>query len=186
MLLGRLKMLEEILKYWFSDAVKPYWFSSTTELDTEMKDKFLTLWEQTKAGEKNHWKDSADGCLALCIVLDQLPLNMFRDNPKSFSTEQQAIEITKVAIQDELDIKIDNDQVSFLYMPLMHSEKLADQNLSVVCFEKAKLEGNIRFAKHHRDIIEQFGRFPHRNKILGRESTQKELDYLASDRAFTG
>ncbi len=185
-LLGRLKMLEEILKYWFSDKLKPYWFASTPELDAEMKDKFLTLWEQAKAGEKDHWKESGKGCLALCIVLDQLPLNMFRGDPRSFSTEQQAVEITKFSIRKGFDEQVSNDRVSFLYMPLMHSEKLADQNLAVASFEKANLVGNIRFAKHHRGIIEEFGRFPHRNKILGRESTQKELDYLASERAFTG
>jgi len=179
-------MLNRILEYWFSDEVKTHWFSSTPELDAEMKDQFLTLWEQAKAGEKDHWKESADGCLALCIVLDQLPLNMFRGTPKSFITEQQAIEYSKYAVSEGLDLDVRNDQVSFLYMPLMHSENLADQDLSVRCFEKANLEGNTRFAKHHRGIIEEFGRFPHRNKILGRKSTQKELDYLASDRAFMG
>jgi uncharacterized protein (DUF924 family) len=111
---------------------------------------------------------------------------MFRGDPKSFSTEQQVVEITKFAIQQGFDEQISNDRVSFLYMPLMHSEKMADQNLAVTSFEKAKLDGNIRFAKHHRGIVQEFGRFPHRNKILGRDSTQKELDYLASDRAFMG
>ena len=178
--------MNEILEYWFSDEIKPYWFASTPEIDAEMRDRFLTLWKQAKAGKKDHWKETGKGCLALCIVLDQLPLNMFRGDIKSFSSEQQAVEIAKYAIQNNLDSEVDDEQVSFLYMPLMHSENLADQDLSVACFEKADLEGNIRFAKHHRGIIAEFGRFPHRNEILGRESTQKELIYLASNRAFIG
>ena len=151
-LVGRLKMRDEILTYWFSDAVRSHWFSSTPELDAEMKDKFLTLWKQVKADEKPHWKETPEGCLALCIVLDQLPLNMFRGDPKSFSTEQQAVEITKFALQQGFDEQISNDRVSFLYMSLMHSENLADQDLAVASFEKANLEGSIRFAKHHRGI----------------------------------
>lgn len=176
----------EILKYWFSEDISKYWFASTPEIDTQMRDRFNDLWEKAKEGELDHWKTSGKGCLALCIILDQLPLNMFRGTAKSFITEQQAVTIAKYAIEKELDQQISKERVSFLYMPLMHSESLDDQNLSVELFEKAGLENNLRFAKHHRDLIIEFGRFPHRNEVLKRDSSLQEIEYLNSKRAFTG
>ncbi len=175
-----------IIEYWFSEENQQYWFASTPEIDAQMRAQFNDLWESAKSGELDHWKESATGCLALCIVLDQLPLNMFRDTPKSFSTEQQSIEVAKYAIKNGLDQQIDKGCIAFLYMPLMHSENLDDQNLSVSVFEKTGLEGNIRFAKHHRDLIKTYGRFPHRNEILDRENTVEEREYLNSKHAFTG
>lgn len=163
-----------------------HWFSSTPEIDQQITEQFESVWEQARVGKLDAWKQTAEGCLALCIVLDQLPLNMFRGEIKSFSTEQQAVSVSKTAIEAGLDKEISKDQLAFLYMPLMHSENLGDQDLSVSKFEESELEGNIRFAKHHREIIREFGRFPHRNKILGRGSTQAEIDYLKSDKAFTG
>ena len=177
---------EMILEYWFSEDNRQYWFASTPEIDTQIREQFNALWERAKRGELDHWKETAEGCLALCIVLDQLPLNMFRGTAKSFSTEQQSIEITKYAIKNGFDQQINQDRLAFLYMPLMHSEDLAAQDLSVASFEKAGLEDNLRFAKHHRELIKTFGRFPHRNEILGRENTQAEIDYLKSKQAFTG
>lgn len=175
-----------IIDYWFSEEISKAWFTSTPEIDTQMRGLFNDLWVQAKAGELDDWKASGEGCLALCIVLDQLPLNMFRDTAKSFSTEQQSVAITKYAIEKGLDQEVDKQHVSFLYMPLMHSENIDDQDLSVESFEKAELENNLRFAKHHRDLIIEFGRFPHRNEILGRESSEAEVEYLNSKRAFTG
>lgn len=178
--------ITKVLDFWFTKPISDHWFSSTPEIDQLITDEYESIWEQAKAGGLDSWKDNADGCLALCIILDQLPLNMFRDSAKGFSTEQQAVEITKHAIDKGFDNEIPNDRVSFLYMPLMHSENMDDQNLAVQCFEKAKLEGNLQFAKHHRGIVEKYGRFPHRNEALGRESSQAEMDYLNSDKAFTG
>jgi len=178
--------IEQVLNFWFTKPISNHWFNSTPEIDQQITDDYKSVWEQVQAGEFDRWKNSADGCLALCIILDQMPLNMFRGSAKSFSTEQQAVENTKHAIKEGFDNDIPNDRVAFLYMPLMHSENMDDQNLAVQCFEKAKLEGNLKFAKHHRGIVEEFGRFPHRNKALGRRNSQAEMDYLNSDKAFTG
>ena len=175
-----------IIDYWFSEENQEYWFASTPEIDAQMHEQFNDLWESAKRGELDDWRNSAKGCLALCIVLDQLPLNMFRGLPKSFSTEQHSIEITKYAIENGFDQQINKERLAFLYMPLMHSENLADQDLSVSLFEKAGLEGNARFAKHHRELIKTYGRFPHRNEVLGRKNTAEETDYLNSKQAFTG
>ena len=178
--------IEQVLNFWFSKPMSDHWFSSTPEIDQRIIDGYESLWKQARAGKLNTWQESSDGCLALCIILDQIPLNMFRGTAKSFSTEQQAVEITKHAIKEAFDDEVPNDRVSFLYMPLMHSENMDDQNLAVQCFEKVKLEGNLKFAKHHRGIVEKYGRFPHRNEALGRVSSQAEMEYLNSDKAFTG
>lgn len=177
---------ESITEYWYSDKIKSQWFNSTKELDKEIKDNYEQVWKNAIRGEYKHWEESATGCLALAIIFDQFPLNMFRGEVKSFSTEALAIKVSKKAIENGFDEVIDKEKLSFLYMPLMHSENVDDQNLSVRLFEKAKLMENLRFAKHHRDLIEKFGRFPHRNEILQRKSSQSEIGYLSSDKAFTG
>lgn len=177
---------ESIIKFWYSDRIKSKWFNSTEELDKEIKENYEYVWENAIRGEYNDWQNSADGCLALAIIFDQFPLNMFRDEVESFSTEGMAIKVTKNAIEKGLDDEINKDQLAFLYMPLMHSENMDDQNLSVSLFEKAGLTENWKFAKHHRGIVERFGRFPHRNEILQRQSSQDEIEYLNSDLAFTG
>ena len=177
---------ESIIEYWYSDRIKSQWFNSTKELDQEIKDNYEGIWKDAIRGEYKHWKDSAEGCLTLAIVFDQFPLNMFRGEVESFSTEGMAIKVSKHAIENKFDQILKKEQIAFLYMPLMHSENIEDQNLSVSLFEKAGLIENWKFAKHHRDIILKFGRFPHRNKILQRKSSEDEIDYLNSDDAFTG
>ena len=176
----------EILTFWFSEPMKSHWFSSTEDIDNLIRDNFENLWEQASRGECDDWMQTADGSLALVIVLDQFPLNMFRGTKKSFSTEAKSIEVTKQALAAGQDQQIKKDHLAFLYMPLMHSENDADQALSVSLFERAGLDENVKFAKHHQGIVKRFGRFPHRNKILGRVNTEEEQQYLNSDEAFKG
>ncbi len=176
----------DILAFWYSEPMASRWFSATPELDAEIRAKYERVWLAAQEGRLDEWKNSPQGCLALVIVLDQLPLNMFRGDARSFSTEQQAVEVCKLAIARGYDREIAPERLGFLYMPLMHSESLLDQDLSVRLFEQAGLEGNLRFARHHRELIRRFGRFPHRNVILGRDSSREELDYLGSKEAFLG
>lgn len=177
---------EDILNFWFSEPIKSHWFSSTETIDQMVRDRYEKIWEEAGRGEHDDWTHVADGSLALVIVLDQFPLNMFRGSRKSFSTEARAIEVTRQAIANGQDHQIDKDRLAFLYMPLMHSENNEDQALSVALFEQAELAANIDFARHHQAIIKRFGRFPHRNAILGRTSTEAEQEYLQSDEAFKG
>ena len=176
----------DIIDFWYAEESRPFWFKSTPEMDTIIKNRFERIWQQADNGELDHWLDHAEGCLALTIVLDQFPLNMFRGTALSFSTEQKAVVVSHHAITNGFDRQLPPEQVMFLYMPLMHSENLIDQDEAVRCFTLAKLEDNLRFAEHHRNLIRRFGRFPHRNEILGRQRTKEELAYLASDAAFTG
>ncbi|RRS34032.1 MAG: membrane protein [Gammaproteobacteria bacterium (ex Lamellibrachia satsuma)] len=182
----RVVKTEDILTFWYSNQMSRHWFSSTAAIDAEIVERFETIWSQAASGELTTWLKSPEGCLALAIILDQFPLNMFRGEMKSFSTERQALEVAHYAVDRGFDRQLPKAQVSFLYMPLMHSEELADQELSVSLFEAAGLTENTRFARHHRELIRRFGRFPHRNAIINRKSTTEELDYLASPKAFNG
>ncbi|MEA3303854.1 MAG: DUF924 family protein [Pseudomonadota bacterium] len=173
-------MPNTILDFWFSDEVEALWFRSTQSFDREIRDKFESLWQQGCNGELSPWEQTPQGSLALVILLDQLPLNMFRDQPQSFITEQASRDVAHRAIEKGFDKQLDNRHKHFLYMPLMHSEELSDQNRSVALLEAAGMTDNLRWAKHHRDIIARFGRFPHRNQILNRKSTSEELEWLKS------
>lgn len=177
---------QDVLAFWFSESVKPLWFRSTPEFDDELRERFLDTWRAAAAGELDHWRESAEGALALVIVLDQFPLNMFRGRAEGFSTEAKALEVAAEAVANGRDKALDGARLAFLYMPFMHSENSDDQDRSVALFDAAGLKDNLRFARHHRELIRRFGRFPHRNAILGRASTDEELAYLASKEAFLG
>ena len=174
----------DIIDYWFSKKSKQFWFASTPTIDKEIKSRYESIWEQAASGNFNFWRETANGSVALIIILDQFPLNMFRSEAKSFRTENMAIEVSLNAINNGFDEEMDNEKLLFLFMPLMHSENIEHQNLQVYLFDKYNF--NLEFSKHHRDLVKKFGRFPHRNEILGRKSTTEELDYLLSDNAFRG
>jgi len=177
---------QEIIDYWYSPRLQPHWFNSTREIDREIAERYGALWEEAVGGGLDSWMATPQGCLALTILLDQFPLNMFRGDRRCFSSEAQAIAVAKNGIDNGLDKLIERDHLTFLYMPLMHSEDLEDQENSVKLFRAAGLQENAEFAEHHREIVRRFGRFPHRNEILGRESTEKEVEYLNSNEAFRG
>ena len=174
----------DIIDYWFSEKSKQFWFASTPTIDKEITSRYEKVWEQAASGNLSIWGETADGSVALIIILDQFPLNMFRGESKGFKTESMAVEVALNAIDNGFDEEMDNEKLLFLFMPLMHSENLDHQNLQVYLFEKYNF--NLEFSKHHRDLVKKFGRFPHRNEILGRMSTMEELDYLLSDNAFKG
>ena len=174
----------DIIDYWFSEKSKQFWFASTPSIDKEITSRYETVWEKAASGGLSSWGETADGSVALIIILDQFPLNMFRGKAKGFKTESMAVEVALNAIDNGFDEEMDNEKLLFLFMPLMHSENLDHQNLQVYLFEKYNF--NLDFSKHHRDLVKKFGRFPHRNEILGRMSTMEELDFLLSDNAFRG
>ncbi|MGV6818157.1 MAG: DUF924 family protein [Thiotrichales bacterium] len=177
---------QDILDFWFSEEMRSRWFSSTPELDLEIKQRFEDCWIAACDGKLDSWAATANGALGLIIVLDQFPLNMYRGTAESFASEAKAIQITRIAVTEGLDRQLEPERQAFMYMPLMHSESMEDQNHSVELFEKPGLESSSRFAKHHREIIQRFGRFPHRNALLGRISTDAEIAYLNSKEAFLG
>lgn len=179
-------MYQALIDFWFSDEAKQYWFKSTRSFDQRLVDSYIDTWRQAKQGKLDRWQQSAIGSLALVIVLDQFPLNMFRGTAKCFSTDASSLAVARGAIDKAYDRELTSDQKSFMYMPFMHSEDLDDQALGVELFSQPGLENNLRFARHHYGIVERFGRFPHRNEMLGRESSEAEIKYLNSKEAFRG
>lgn len=177
---------QTLLDFWFTPENEKRWFNSTPEFDQQIRDQFEVVWTTAKDGQLTDWEQSAEGVLALVILLDQMPLNMYRDRPESFSTEAQAREVAGRAIERGFDSQLSDSGKAFLYMPYMHGEDIAVQNRAVELYEAAGLEFNLKFAKHHREIVRQFGRFPHRNAILDRASTAEEVNWLASEEAFLG
>ena len=176
----------EVIAFWFDDARRPLWFRSTPEFDDLIRSRFEALWRAARAGHLDAWAGSPQGALALVLVLDQFPLNMFRHRAEGFATEAAARHVAATAIEREFDQVLSDAEKAFLYLPFMHSEDLSDQDRSVALFEAAGLENNLRWARHHRDVVRRFGRFPHRNAILGRTSTPEELTWLESPEAFRG
>lgn len=172
--------LQEVIEYWYSEPIKQAWFNATPELDAEIKSKYEFLWESAVKGGIDNWQDSAEGSLALAIIFDQFPLNMFRGKAKSFQTEENAIKVTKHAIDKGYLAELKSEQLVFIFMPLMHSENIENQDLSVELFKKYDLSSHIPYALQHQKTIKTFGRFPHRNQILDRNNTVKEREYLNS------
>ncbi len=179
-------MYQALIDFWFSDEVNQYWFRSTKAFDQQLLESYGENWQRAQQGEFDDWQQTAAGSLALIILFDQLPLNMFRGTAKSFSTEAQSLDVARNAIDKGFDSQLPASQKSFMYMPFMHSENLEDQAFAVQLFSQPGLENNYRFAKHHYGIVEQFGRFPHRNKILGRANSKAEIKYLNSKQGFQG
>jgi len=171
-------LVREIVDFWFSEESREKWFNSTLEFDERIRSRYEKLWGLARTGAYDHWEQEAQSALALVIILDQFPLNMFRHDARQYSTEAQARKIARGAIEKGLDEQLSPTQKAFLYLPFMHSEYLPDQQRSIELYEKAGLENNLSYARHHHDVVKRFGRFPHRNDALGRSSTSEEIEYL--------
>lgn len=170
--------ITDILDFWFSEHAKPLWFVSTPEFDEEIRQQFEQIWLDAAKGDLDHWRETAKGSLALVIVLDQFPLNMYRGDGKRYSTEAKARDIASYAIEHKLAEQLQAPELALLYLPFMHSEDIKDQNYAIELYDAAGLTENAKFARHHHGVVARFGRFPHRNEELGRVSTTEELEYL--------
>lgn len=180
--------IDEVLTFWFQDPTgqttknRKEWFAKDPKFDQEIRDRFLGLYEQAATGQLNHWPETAPGMLALILVLDQFPRNLFRGDPRAFATDARALALTQTAIARGFDQVLPLIQRWFVYLPLMHSEDLAIQQQSVEYFRQLEQDPETQscypYALKHRDVIQQFGRFPHRNAILGRPSTPAEIAFL--------
>jgi uncharacterized protein (DUF924 family) len=176
---------QDVLAFWRA-AGPQRWYARDEAFDRDLAARFLATWQAAAAGDLAHWRDTDAGTLALVIVLDQFPRNIFRDDARAFSTDAMAREVARHAIQDGLDRRVDAELRQFLYLPLMHSERLADQEHCVALFrDQGGSPDNLKFAEIHADIIRRFGRFPHRNRVLGRTTTKDEQAFLDSG-GFSG
>ncbi len=179
----------EILDFWFGregeegyGEFREAWFIKDSEFDREVRDRFEGAYEEAAAGKLDHWKDEAWSCLALIILLDQFPRNMFRGDPKTYAADDKALEAARHAVEHAYDRELPPYGRLFVYLPFEHSEDLEDQRSSVELFRELaaemRSEDLLGYAVRHLEIIERFGRFPHRNEILGRATTPEEAEFL--------
>ena len=164
----------DVLKFWFGLSTEQWWRGGS-ELDHRIKQCFLKLWAEKRQLPVDAFLTDPLTALAAVILFDQFPRNMFRGHADAYSTDHLALAIAKAAVANRLDDQLDKAERKFLYMPFQHSENLDDQNRAVLLFTHLGDDEQLKYAKHHRDIIERFGRFPHRNAVLGRASRAEEI-----------
>ncbi len=167
-----------VLDFWFSAKAVPQHFNCGPEFDKEIAERFLSHHECAIDGALAAWQATPEGTLALIVLLDQFSRNIFRDTPRAFAADTQACALADSAMKAGFDKLLTPEQSVFVYMPFMHSEDLATQEASVKLYADLGLRDNLKFATAHRDIIARFGRFPHRNAILKRQTTEAEAAFL--------
>jgi uncharacterized protein (DUF924 family) len=166
----------EIVEFW-ENAGPALWFAKDPEFDRLFRERFLIDHESAARGELMYWQSTPEGALALVLLLDQFPRNAFRDTPRMYSTDAMARKVADIAFAAGYDQLMPLELRKFLVLPLAHSEDLADQERAVALARRLT-PADLAHAEHHCDIVRRFGRFPHRNRILGRENTREEQDYL--------
>ena len=184
---------DDVIEFWFGSAayegaappeVQSRWWKKDAAFDAEIATRFGETHTDAVRGALNDWFGTARGRLALVIVIDQFSRQMFRGDRKSWAWDRRALEIAMMSIKDGMDRELTPQQRVFLYMPLMHSEDRTAHELSIEVFSRLAEEApaiaanNVNYAQMHKDIVDRFGRYPHRNSILGRESTPEELEFL--------
>ena len=174
----------DIVAFW-REAGPERWFEKNEAFDAEITRRFLPVHEAAAAGKLDGWQDTPEGAFALLILLDQFPRNMFRGSPRAFATDAQAVAIAERAIAKGFDEAYQPPEKRFFYMPFMHSEGLADQERCIELCAAANDADGVKYAEIHRDIIRDFGRFPHRNPVLGRDTTAQEQAFL-NEGGFSG
>ena len=172
----RLATPDEVLSFW-REAGPDRWFAKDDAFDQACRDRFTPTYEAAARGDLNEWELTPEGALAIVLLLDQFPRNMFRGTRQVYKTDPVALMAADRAIERGFDTKVDPSFRRFFYLPFMHSESLRHQERSVTLNE-ALGEDSIKWARHHHEIIARFGRFPHRNALLGRESTSEEEAFL--------
>jgi uncharacterized protein (DUF924 family) len=167
----------DVVTFWLQ-AGPERWFAPDAALDAEIRERFLSTYEAAVSGGLKAWEKTAEGALALLLLLDQFPRNMFRDTPRAYASDALARSLAGRAIERGFDQNYPLPLRRFFYLPFMHSEALADQERCIsLCRAASDAEG-LKYAEHHADIIRRFGRFPHRNPILGRASSPAESEFL--------
>lgn len=175
---------DAILEFWFAELTPKDWYSGGAEVDDKIRDRFLDTYRALAARTPPETGSDAGAALAAIIAFDQFPRNLFRRKPEAFATDAQALTIARAALDNGFDAALPPERRQFMYMPFMHSEVLADQERAVTLFKSLGNEEGIKYAIEHRDIVARFGRFPHRNRALGRKSTPAELEFLEQHGGF--
>lgn len=176
----RLATPDDVVSFW-REAGPERWFAKDDAFDQACRDRFLPTYEAAARGDLNEWELTPDGALAVILLLDQFPRNMFRGTRDVYKTDPVALMAADRAIERGFDHRVEQAFRRFFYLPFMHSETLRHQERSVALNEALGEEDSVKWARHHHAIIARFGRFPHRNAILGRETTPEEDAFLRED-----
>lgn len=169
---------QAILHFWFEEATVKQHFSMDAAFDATIRDRFGKLHAAASSGELFDWRAAPDGRLAEIIVLDQFSRNLYRDSPRAFACDGMALILAQEAIRSKADRALPVERRLFMYMPYMHSESRAIHAIAELLFESLYLPENLKYERAHKAVIDRFGRFPHRNAVLGRESTPEEVEFL--------
>lgn len=173
--------VDDVLHFWFEELRPEDWFTSSAQVDDKCRSRFGDDYAALKDEPPNAANADARTLLAAVIVFDQFPRNIFRKTPQAYATDAKALELARHAVASGKDKSLPPAQRHFLYLPFMHSEDLQAQAESVRLFNELGIPDGVKYARHHHDIVERFGRFPHRNAILGRRSTAEELAFLKTE-----
>ncbi len=174
-----MREIEEVLGFWFSAEAKPFWFEKSATFDAEVRRRLEPHLQRARAGACGHWPATPRGALALVLLFDQVPRNLFRGTAEAFALDPRALAVAHQAIAARHDRQLTQSERLFLYLPLEHSETLADQELCVRLMAALDEEPDwLTYAERHREIVARFGRFPHRNAALGRTTTPAEAAFL--------
>lgn len=170
---------EDILNYWFLEIDRRCWFENDRSLDDEIRRRFLEIYEKARGGELASWESTPESALALMLLFNEFPRRMFRGTARAFETDDQALEIARTAIIHHFDDRIAPEYKLLFYLPFLNSENLSDQRLALFYIrERAKENEWLTLAEEHFNIVQQFGRFPQRNPILGRTPTTEEDEFI--------
>ena len=173
-----MKNYHTIIDFWFNELSPSDWWKKDPELDQTISERFASLHQQAVEQRLPEWQDTAEGALAEIILLDQFSRNIFRDQPAAFAHDELALQLSRQAIAKGFNQELPPTKRGFLYLPFMHSESAEVHHEALHYFSEPGLENNLSFEKAHKAIIDRFGRYPHRNEILGRPSTPEELAFL--------
>lgn len=172
---------KKVLDFWFDELKQEDWFTKSDELDETIRERFLETHTAVTKNETAEWRVEAKGALAEIIVLDQFSRNMFRDTPEAFASDSQALTLVQRALELEQEKGMGEFERYFLYMPYMHSESKKIHETALELFTELGNGTALKYEKKHKEIIDRFGRYPHRNEILGRESTDEEKEFLKQE-----
>lgn len=175
---ARLSDCDTVIRFWFDELKPAQWFRKDVALDESIRTRFGPLHAAAAAGELWQWRATAQGRLAEILILDQFSRHLFRDDPRAFAQDPMALVLAQEAVVNQADRMLDVSWRAFVYMPYMHSESLAIHDEALRLFDQPGLEESLRIERQHRDILLRFGRYPHRNAILGRESSEEENNFL--------
>lgn len=169
---------EDIIDFWFTEIDSGLWYKKDAEFDQLISQRYASLLRRAECGELYSWRDGAYGRLAEIIVLDQFSRNLYRDSARAFGNDSLALVLAQEALRADAHKELNAKQQAFLFMPYMHSESPLIHTIAVQLFDAPGLQGNFNFEHKHKAIIDRFGRYPHRNAALGRQSTPEELEFL--------